>query len=78
MEPSTFFKCCLGMYISGAMAGYAIRKNGVDKMIMSRVRARIERNQRSYARILGEEISSRIIIVAPAPELVNQVPEAKL
>ena len=76
MEPSTFLRVVLGAYISGAMAGYAVRKTGLDEMIMSRVRARIERNQRNYARVLGEEIGARIIIVTPAPELDVKVPGA--
>jgi hypothetical protein len=67
VEPKTFLKAMLIMWGLGAGAGYALRKSGIDELVMAKLRARVDGNNRRYARIMGEEIGSRIIILSSAP-----------
>jgi hypothetical protein len=64
MEPSAFFRCVFLAYVAGAIGGYVTRKSGLDQLVMARVQARIDKNNRRYAAILAEEIGDRIIVVS--------------
>jgi hypothetical protein len=73
MEPSTFLRAMLTMWLLGAGAGYAVRRSGLDQVVIDRFHAITDRNNRRYAAILAEEIGDRIIVVSntallPAPE----------
>jgi hypothetical protein len=73
MEPSTFLRAMLTMWLLGAGAGYAVRRSGLDQVIIDRFHAIADRNNRRYAAILAEEIGDRIIVIgSPALALAPE------
>jgi hypothetical protein len=73
MEPSTFLRAMIATWLLGAGAGYAIRRSGLDQVVMARVQARIDKNNRRYAAILADEIGDRIIVIgSPALALAPE------